>query len=157
MEPEGSLQGSQESATGPYLKPNESTTIPHIHFNVSLPIIPRSLQWSLSFPFRFSYAFLSHACYTTCIYHLPRLDHPNNIRLGLHITNLLRRVCYYQIIRCHIPEDNNYSHCDENAFVCQHSELCSSCTAKLRQKLDFYPYLIKHQPWKNMKCNSTHC
>jgi hypothetical protein len=69
MEPESSLLRSQEPATDPYSKPDESSPRPHlklfkIHFNITLVSRCSSSKWSYSFVFsyqKFIYI-ISHAC-----------------------------------------------------------------------------------------------
>jgi len=70
-EPEGSLQCSQQLATGPYPKPDESNphfsfSFPKIHSNILLSA-PRPSGWTFTFRFtdqNFTYIFkLTHACY----------------------------------------------------------------------------------------------
>jgi hypothetical protein len=65
--------------------------LPKVHFNVILPPMPRSSQWSLAFgppnqnPVNTSP--LPHACHMSSLPHPPWLNHPNNIRSLKNITN----------------------------------------------------------------------
>jgi hypothetical protein len=78
MESEGSLQCSQNPATGPYPEPTESSLphpyLPKVTLNVILPPTARSSQWYLTFgppnqnPVHTSP--LPHAC------HMSRPPHP---------------------------------------------------------------------------------
>jgi hypothetical protein len=66
MEPESSLPCTQQPATGQYPEPDESNLhpryhLPNIHFNIILPSMPTSSEWSR--PFKLSnqnFARISH-------------------------------------------------------------------------------------------------
>jgi hypothetical protein len=102
MEPECSLPCSQQSATGPCLKPDESnphlpTLFPKIHSNITLPSMPRSSEWPL--PLRFSdhhlisISHISHACYMPRQPHPPWFNHSNNNLWSVQVTKLLITQC----------------------------------------------------------------
>jgi hypothetical protein len=91
MEPWGSLQCSQESATGPYPEPNESSLhnlhyILKIHLNIILPSTPMSYKSPLPLCFsdpncaRISH--LSDVSYIPCPSHPPWFDNRNNLMFG---------------------------------------------------------------------------
>jgi len=91
MEHEGSLLCSQELATIPYPE-SAPPYFPNIQFNIIFPSMPRSSEWFL--PFRFpnqNIIFISHlsnACYKPRPSHPHWLDHPNNIRRSVQVTEL---------------------------------------------------------------------
>jgi len=63
MGPEGSLQCSQDPATGPYPEPGESSPQPYflkIYCNIILPSTPRSTKWFFpsGFPTNILHVFL---------------------------------------------------------------------------------------------------
>ena len=97
MEPEGSLPHSQVPATCPCPEPDQSSSHSHIplpeQINIIIPSMPGSSKWSLSLRFSHQnlvYASpLPHTRYIPRPSHYSRLDHPNNIELGVQITKLL--------------------------------------------------------------------
>jgi hypothetical protein len=89
MEPEVSLPRSQQPATCPYPQPDQPNhVLPsyffQIHFNIILPLMPRSSKWSLSFRFLLRHSvriyIIPHACHIPYSSHPPLYDY--QLRLG---------------------------------------------------------------------------
>jgi hypothetical protein len=83
MEPEVSLPFSQESATGRYHEPHDSSSHPEtlflkLHFNIKFPSILRSPKWSFSQVFLLNlYAFPILPTRATC----PHLSLPARFKI----------------------------------------------------------------------------
>jgi hypothetical protein len=86
MEHKCSLPCSQEPTTSPI--PSQMNPIhtllpyfPTMHFNIMLPCMPKSSEWSLPFRlYNIHFLFISNlpdACYMPCPSHPPQFDHPN--------------------------------------------------------------------------------
>jgi hypothetical protein len=118
-EPERSSPCSQESATGPYPEPVESTphtpaNLPKVHSGPILPSTPRFFEWSLSFGLSHQsfahFSLLSHACHMFRPSHPPWFVLPNDIWGWLQIMKFLNVLlplfyCYFS------PFRSKYSPC----------------------------------------------
>ena len=84
MEPEGSLPCSQQPATDPYMGQINLLHIPShffkIHFNIFLPSMPGSSNWSL-FPYVFPPTPCMHLSSRPYVQHAPPISHCNFITL----------------------------------------------------------------------------
>jgi len=83
-EPEGSLPCAQQPATWPNPEPDgySNTISMKFHYNMPLPSMPISYNWSLHITFSDQgfYTLYPHACYMLRPSHSPSLDNFNNLK-----------------------------------------------------------------------------
>ena len=111
MEPEVSLQHSQEPATWPYAEPARSSPYPHIPLpEHPTSYYPTTYAWvssvvsflQVSPPKPCTRPSLPHMRYMPCPSHSSRFYHPHNIGWGVQIIKLDMCMCIYKYIHIHI-------------------------------------------------------